>query len=724
MKRIVALAALFWLGAALDGQEPSRFVVTAPRLSSAPTIDGNLDEQAWSEAAALDSFTQLEPTEGAPASEATEVRIGYDAKTLYVAVRCHDSQKVTSVLMDRDGELANEDSVQIVLDTFLDKRSGFLFAVNPLGAQFDALVRGEGEEVNFSWDGIWTSATARDGGGWSAELAIPFRTVRFPAAEEQTWGLNVQRTVISKREYTLWKPIDRYSSGLALFKLSQAGELKGLRDLEQGRRFDLKPYVAVRGESNSEAGDDTSLDAGIDVKKNLTSELVLDLTYNLDFAEAEADNQQVNLSRFKLFFPEKRDFFLEGSSLFYFGERPDYLKSPERIFFFSRQIGLTADARQEIPVLGGAKVAGKVGGFDLGFLNLTTEELTYRDRDGEERFEPETNYTVLRVKRDLFAGSSVGVMGLNKEVSGGPDNEGAGVDWDFALGKSVKTGGFLARTRTPGLEGEDWAAQTDLVFDSKYVFAKGAYTEVGEDFNPEMGFFTRTGVREYRGNVTFLPRPKIWKLRDMIILDDFTQITDREGELREQYNRAEVDLQWQNYVVLAMKYFSNVEVLDASFEIYPGVVIPPGRYDYSNYFVGIQSIPGKPFFAFGRILGGDLYDGTFNTYFVGARIRPLPGLFSRITYEHTDVKLPAGDFIAKLLSVKVIYSLSPRLSTRALLEWRNDDNLSVNAALKWTYKPGAAFYVVYDELQDLVDRPPGVPNVRDRSLIVKSTFFF
>ncbi len=725
MKKVIAVVALICLSWPLHAQEtPSRYVVEGPAFPEPPKIDGHLREEVWEEAVLLKGFTQLEPEEGAPATEKTEVLIGYDERKLYVGVRCFVSEpgKIVSVVMDRDGNFFNEDSIRIVLDTFHDKKSGFLFAINPLGAQLDALVRGEGEQVNISWDGIWYSATVRSGDAWTAEIAIPFRTLRFPVAEIQTWGLNIQRTSIHNREYSLWKPTPR--QGDPLLRMSQAGELLGLRGLQPGRSFDVKPYLSARADRGDTLGEGTSFEVGIDVKKSITSELVLDLTYNLDFAEAEADNQQVNLTRFKLFFPEKRDFFLEGSNLFYFGERGDFIRGPERIFFFSRQIGLAADGLREIPVLGGAKVSGYAGGLGIGLLNLTTEDFTYRDRAGDEQHEAETNFTVARLRKDILEKSSVGLMWLNKEVSGGADNSGVGVDWDFGLGPHIKTGGFVAQTSTDGLDGDDWAAVADFAWESEFFYTKSSYAEVGENFNPEMGFFPRVGIREYRSNVTFIPRPKVWGLRDILIFDDFTYVTDRDGNLESRFNRAEVDLQWKSYSTISFKFFDQVEVLDRPFEIHPGVVIAPGRYSFQNYFVGAQTIPGRPVFAFARIHVGDFYGGTFSTLFAGTRLRPAKGLVSKITFEHTDVKLPEGDFIVDLVSVYVVYSVSPRLSGRALVEWRRDDNLNANISIRWTYKPGAAFYLVYDEFRNLLERPAGVGKTTDRNVIAKMTFFF
>lgn len=724
---ILVLACL--LAAPLAAEEvPAEYVIEAVHLDSAPKIDGVLDDPAWEQATVLTSFVQLEPDNGKPCTEKTRVLIGYDEKMLYIAGRFdyQDPSQLTSNFMDRDANLIYDDSIQVVLDTFRDGMNGFLFGVNPTGAQVDALVRNEGDEVNYAWDGVWYSATERTAEGWTAELAIPFRVLRFPQAEVQNWGFNVMRTMIHpERQAAAWRPNELAALRKGFFKLSQAGLLSGIRDIRPGRQYEVKPYVLARAERSDVSGDDEDFEVGVDVKKSLTSNLTLDLTYNLDFSEVEFDNQQVNLTRFKLLYPEKRDFFQEGASLFYFGDRGDTLKSTERIFFFSRQIGLTEDGQRTIPVLGGVKLSGKLGSTSVGLLNLTTEDFSYRARGSGERIDlAQTNFSVLRVKQDVFKKSSIGLMWLNKDVKDGRDNSGAGVDWDFGVGKHFKTGGFLAKTQTPGISGEDWAGMADVVWESDTLFAKGSYADVRSQFNPEMGFFPRIGVREYRGNLTFVRNPKFWDLREFWLLDDYVRVTDQEGNLESEVNRLEADLVWRNYVVLAFKYFDQTEGVKVPFEIHPGVSIQPGEYHTPSYFFGFQTIPGKPVFFFGRIQNGDLYDGTFKTRIAGFHFRPVKGFYSRVYYEHTDVTLPQAGFLIELLSVNVTYSISPRLSTRALVEWRSDDNLSANVAFKWIYKPGAAFYVVYNELRDLIDRP-GLSYVpKDQTLTIKTTFYF
>ncbi len=729
MNQAIAATLLLLATGTAPGQEtPAGPRVAVPKLSAAPTLDGHLSEGVWAEAALIDSFTQTEPDEGSPASERTEVRIGYDEKKLYFGVRCYQSEpeKIVAITMERDARLAHDDSIQIVLDTFLDRKNAFFFAVTPLGTQRDALVRNEGDEINLAWDGIWDTATSRDAEGWSAEIAIPFRTLRFPKQAVHTWGFNFRRDIIHKRERDIWRMIPRHPTVEVIYKVGQAGELTGLENIEQGKGFDIVPYTLARWDRDDVRGDATDFDVGLSVKKNLSSDLVLDLSYNLDFAEAEADRQQVNLTRFKLLFPEKRGFFLESAPLFYVGKRADLVNpSPDQILFFSRRIGLSDDGQEEIPVLGGAKISGRVGRTGIGFLNLTTDEHRYTDRGGVRHFEPRTNYTAMRLKRHLSAKSTLGALVLNKEVDEGIDNQGAAVDWEFGVGDFFKSGGFVAKTMTPGLDGGEWAGMVDAVWDSRRWFIKGVVSEVGEQFNPEMGFYRRLGVREVRADVIYdLRPPKKWGMRNILIAHDFTYVTDRDGNPETRAYFMIIEMIWKHFVALDIKFFDDVEILDVPFEISRGVTIPPGRYHFNRYFIGAQTVPAKPVFAYARISGGEFYDGDFRKYFVGVRFRPKPGFTAQIEMERNIVDLPAGDFVDDLVTGSLSYSASPHMTFRSLLQWRREDNFDAQLLFQWFYRPGSAIYLVYDEFRNLVDETGPNVVVKDQALIAKLSYFF
>ncbi len=707
-----------------------RYVVEAPRVAAAPVIDGAMAAGEWDAAAVVTGLTQLVPDEGAPATERTEVRIAYDAEHLYFGVRAWDSEadQLVANTLNRDGLLDYDDAIHIILDTFHDRKSGFLFATNPLGAQIDALVRQEGEEINLDWDGEWRCAASRDPEGFTVEIAIPFKTLRFAAAGEQVWGFNIRRSIARKQEEVFWKPMSKTYGFYARYKISQFGELSGLRDLGSGRRYQLKPYLAAGWEDqNTGRTGDEVLEAGLDVKFRLTSELVADLTVNTDFAEAEADVQQLNLTRFPLLFPEKRGFFLEGANLFYFGDRPEPYREADNLMFFSRRIGLTDHGGQAIPVLGGVKLAGEAGLYSIGALHVTTDETAYLDVLDERRIEPLTHYSVLRVKRRLFERSSIGLIGLNKDPDGAGANRVVGADWDFAFGKNLKTGGYLLRSSTPGLSGEDWAGAADVGWDSKHARMRFAYVEIGRHFNNEMGFVPRLGIRHLRADLNAILWPEKGPVRQAWFLFDIDYITDTEGAIESRLRTLQANGFFHNSAGYSFKTFDHLEVLTAPFEIHPGVVIPPGSYSFRNYFFGFQTDYSKTLGGAGRLLFGDFYDGELVQTFYGVLYRPIDGLSLAGYYERTEVELVAGEFVTGIFQGDLNYSFSPVISTKASYQWNSEKNSRLRLLFKWTYKPGADFFVVYEDLRDLTgpldrfQRQVGVPG---RSIMSKIVFAF
>lgn len=726
-----------WAALAQGGEPPvpppaTGYTVHPVRFDSPPAIDGRLDDPVWQTAPRLADFRQLEPHEGEPASEPTEVFLGYDDDSLYIGVRCHDSEpdKLVATVLTRDADIGYDDTLRIVFDTFHDGRNGFLFATNPAGIQFDALVRSEGEQINLDWDGIWKVKTSRDGGGWVAEMAIPWRSLRFPNRPEQLWGFNVERNVARKRETSHWKPMLLSYGFYARYKLSQYGELTGLEGARQGSRFQFAPYATAGGRQPQGGGSTSGVgDVGGDLKITLTSDLVADLTYKTDFSETEADEADVNLTRSPLLFPEKRGFFLEGASLFYFGDRPLPHHLPDENFlFFSRRIGLTEDGRAEIPLLGGVKLSGRQGKYGLGVLSLQTEETRKSDGFGGLIDEPRTTYSVLRVKRDLAGGSSVGVIGLSKDASGGRNNEVGGVDWDFALRPNLRTGGYFAKSSTPGVSGDDWMGSADLYWDSRNVRAHYTYREIGEGFSDELGFILRTGVRHWRADNNVILWPEKGPFQQAWFTYDFDYITDRVTDrLQTRINNVQANAFFRSSAGISYKLYDQLEVLTAPLEFKRGIAVPPGSYHFLHHFVGFQTDYTKPLGGAGRLAWGDYYDGHYVQAFGFVAYRPIPGLYTAITYQQTAVDLKAGSFKNDLFLGEVTYAFSPQLSVRTWLQWNRGDNLRTKMTLGWELRPGSKLYVVYQDIRSYVDffdpRQPlfGTPG---RSLITKTVLLF
>jgi hypothetical protein len=712
-----------------------RYTVSPVRFATPPVIDGRLDDAVWRTAAKLSDFKQLIPTEGAPASEPTEVFLGYDTDNLYIGARCYDDEprKVFATALTRDAEITYDDTLQVIFDTFRDGRNGFLFATNSAGVKVDALVRNEGEEVNYNWDAVWTVRASRDSGGWSVEMAIPWRSLRFPGRPEQDWGFNVERFVSRKQERSFWKPMLLAYGFYAPYKVSQFGGLTGLEGAQQGSRFHFNPYLLARAEKPADdrsSSNSTSIKGrvGGDVKVNVTSDLVADLTYHTDFSETEADEANVNLSRSPLLIPEKRPFFLEGANLFYVGDRPEpQHPADENFLFFSRQIGITPDGRAQIPLLGGVKLTGHEGPYDVGALSLQTEAVRGPDGYGGRIDEPRTTYRVLRLKREIGDSSSFGIMGISKDATGDQNRVGA-LDWDVSLTPNLRNGGYLAKSSTPGIQGDDWNGSTDLYWDSRNLRFHYVYTDIGRNFNDELGYIQRLGVRQYRADNNVIVWPERGPFRQAWFTYNLDYIADRDtSQIQTRINNLQANAYFRNAAGISGKFYDDLEVLDRPLEIKRGLFIPAGSYHFGNYFVGFQTDYTKPLGGAGRLAWGDYYDGHFFQYFYFVSYRPLPGLFADATYQETQVKLREGSFTTDILLAEANYAFSPELSIRTWVQWTRGANLESKLILDWELRPDSRLFVVYQDLKTYVDffdpRQPvfGTPG---RSLTVKTVFLF
>ncbi len=712
---------------AADGAD--KYIVPIKAMAATPKIDGKLDDQVWSAAPVLTDFTQFEPKEGVPASEKTVVKVGYDETNIYIGIRCFDSHPDQQVVkqLQRDGDLTFDDFVEIILDTYHDRRNGFLFAVNALGAKYDALVRNEGEEIKQEWDGQWECATARDDQGWTAELAIPFRTLRFPTTEPQSWGINIMRFMPRTSEKSFWRAFARTDGSNVRYKISKFGELTGLENLKSGRRYLMTPHVMGVAESDAHRPENPALNGGIDLKANLASNLVADLTYRLDFAEAEADLQQINLSRYPLDLPEKRAFFNEGSDMFYFGDRPEpfELGQVEKFYFFrSRQIGLTDDGRYAIPVIGGAKVTGKLGDYTVGFLNLTTDSAVIKSIGAQDQLDvPRTNYTVLRLRKDIYARSKIGFIALNKDASGSNYNRGFGADGDFAFGEHFAASGFLATTSTPGVHGQNNAGAIDTIWDSKAFRFRNMYEEVGNNFNPEMGYLARDGIKKFHSQVFMARRPTLWGLHKVNIIGDFNYVTDQQGRLLTQTEVYELGLIHKGYAGVAFIFYDHLERLDlpktVRLDSFHAPVIPIGLYRFRNFFIGGATDRRKPLSATIWFDQGGYYNGTRFRFLIQPIYRPIDRVEMAMVFDRQAFDFPDGHYTTIQMSGSLALTLPHEMSVKTLLQWTRDDIFAANVVFNWDFKPDATFYLVYNgtrEVGDLI--------VNDRSFVAKMSYNF
>jgi hypothetical protein len=706
-------------------------VATAVKVPTAPTLDGDvLGDEAWANAVPIGSFTQEQPNEGQPSSERTEVRVIFTGDTLYIGAVMYDSDPSGIIVSDarRDAPMDDTDSFQMIVDTYRDRQNGFVFGTNPAGIEYDGQVTNEGQGggglgfgsmqsggsgsgFNINWDGSWTVRTRTTDQGWSAEFAIPFRTLRYPSSESQTWGINFQRNIRRKNERTYWAPIPRQFN---LYRLSLAGSITGVQTPPL-RNFRITPYALgnVFASGEKPVASDTDYDFGGDVKYSLTPSLTLDATVNTDFAQVEVDDQQVNLDRFTLFFPEKRPFFLENAGFFSVG-------NPGEVdLFFSRRIGI-GDSGQSIPILGGGRVSGKAGKFNVGLLNMQTSD--YNDTVAS------TNFSVARVSRDLPNRSSIGAIFTNRQATGdlAGDNEYGrtfGVDGKIGIGMTTVVSGFAARTETPGVDDSEHAYNIRSQTNRPQWDLNFGFQEVGEGFNPAIGFYSRRGYRKPDAMLMTRFRPG-----DFLNLQEIRPHTSYRGfwglDGFHETGFWHVDSHWQFRDSTEVHTGMNItrEGVRTPFEIFPGVFVPPGTYDHAEAQLVAMSNQGAPFSVQMRVTAGGFFGGDRLALNPTIKFRASDALTTELNYQRNDIKLPWGDFVTNLVRTRVSYSFSPRIFTQALVQYNDRADLwSMNFRFGWLQAANTGLFVVYTDtrgLYDLFDRPERT----DRSLIVKYSY--
>jgi hypothetical protein len=721
-----AALALLGTGLSLFGAAAPEYQARAVRTARPPSIDGRLDDSAWASAEIVGKLVQREPKDGLPATEKTEIRILYDDRNLYFGIMCYDSEpgRIVAKEMRRDGELMNDDYFSIILDTFNDHRNAFAFATNPLGAQRDGLIRDEGASRNPDWDGIWVVKTRQGPDGWSAEIAIPFRTLRFSKDKEQTWGVNFHRFIARKREEDFWTPMPRSYGFFGAYKISNYGHLVGLEGIRQGEKWQVMPYL-IGGGSKDDVDQPFKLkgDAGLDLKYRLTSNVMADLTVNTDFAQVESDQEQFNLTRFEIFFPEKREFFLEGGDIFRFGERYQEHEPPSTLLFFSRTIGLSEDGR-EIPILGGVKVTGKAGKYDIGLMNILTDQTSYTTDEGESVQIERTNSSVFRLKRDIFEKSTFGVMALSKDsFAGGDYNRAAGFDFNLAFGQHFQGAGFLAKTFSPDLRGQDWAGHFNLIYESDFFQNDVSYSDIGENFDAEMGFVPRTDIRKLRWNIGVSPRPGILGIRQCFLFNYLTYIENHAGRLESRNNMTGIFNLFQSGATVFAGFMQNYEYLSEPFEIKDGVFIPVDGYHYNTALFWLESDMSRPVGGRAEIQAGDFYNGTIFSLQSQGKLRISRHFNMEFIYTLDKINLPVagGRFTTSIAGARIIYSFTPNIYAKAYIQWNSaEERFRSNFLIRWIYKPGANIYFIYNETRKL----GAAGFLEDRAVMLKVSFLF
>ena len=740
------LAILALAGTASAGQAPPRQAegtrpeIRALRVETPPIVDGEIEgDPAWSGAEPASDFWQEQPDEGRPSSERTDVRIVYTHDTLYIGVVNHDRAPGEIIVADarRDSALEDTDSFQIIFDTYRDGLNGFVFGTNPAGIEYDGQVTNEGQGggglgrgqrqqggagsgFNLNWDGAWEVRSQTTDAGWTAEFAIPFRTLRFPAGASQTWGVNFQRNIRRRNERAYWAPIPRQFN---LYRLSLAGALTGL-ETPPVRNLKATPYVLANGLQSGERPVDGKVlgDVGMDVKYSVTPSLVLDATVNTDFAQVEIDDQQVNLDRFDLFFPEKRPFFLENAGFFTVG-------NPGEIdLFFSRRIGIGRNGEQ-IGILGGGRLSGKAGKYSVGLLNMQTEEYDARLPRFGGRL-PGNNFSVARISRDLPNRSSIGGLVVNRTATGsfaGPDDHNRTFALDGKVGVRQHTvlSSFVARTETPGADGDEYAynLRTRTIvprFDLEF-----GYQEVGDAFNPEVGFLNRRGYRKPDARLMTRFRPDSFlSLQEVRPHGSYRAFYGFDGFLETMYTHIDNHWQFKNSAEVHTGMNLTEEGVRVPFEIYPGVFVPAGSYAHREAQLVLMSNEGAPVSARLEARLGGFFGGNRVAINPTVRFRSGESLTAELAYSRNDVDRPWGAFATNLVRTRVSYSFTTRTFLQTLLQYNDRADLwSVNLRFGWLQAANTGLFVVYTDtrgLYDLFDRPERT----DRSLVIKFSRMF
>jgi hypothetical protein len=696
-------------------------VAEAVPVERAPKLDGTLDDPLWQLAKPITDFRQREPLEGQPATEKTEVRILYTRRAVYFGIHCFDSNpsRIIASELRRDVSQDLDDHFEILIDSNHDRRGGYVFQVNPLGTQMDGLIveeQRDNSDLDFDagWDGVWSSNARVADDGWTVTIEMPFTTLNFTHSTEVLWGLNFKRFIRRKNEEDLWTA---YRRTFGITKVSQAGDLRGIENIGSGRLFVVKPYALARYDRQTGQDAKFPLTGGVDVKYGLTSNLVLNLTGNTDFADTEVDLEPFNLTPFKVFIPEKRQFFLENAGVFNFdiGDQDQ--------LFFSRQIGIDPVTGQQVPINGGARLTGTIGRTELGIMDVDTRS---------SGLNPYANYAVARLKESLWAGSYVGVIGIDKR-SGNPldsFNQTGGVDTRLVFFKDWFVDAHMAGTQSPGQPSGASDVGASLSYRSNWLDGIVERRKIGPNFNPEVGFIERIDSNETYGDLTFKLRPEIRGVRELQFEGEVLHAPDTRNEVSTQEWQGTFRADFNNGA------YTDDDIADVftqrittPFHIYKNVFIPNGLYHFARHELTYGSGRDRRFtYDFFERFGG-YYGGTLNEFRVRANYRPTAkfSISASETWDRFLLPLANGNFSVVLASLQGNYSFNRFLTFTGLIQMdtSNTQAVSANLRLRYNYRPDSDLYIIYNVGTQFASiAPANPPQVRETRFAVKWTYSF
>ena len=664
----------------------------AVRIETPPRVDGVLDEPFWAGIPPVTGFRQRDPVDGAPASERTEVRIAYDNDALYFGFSFFDSEpdRILRAILDRGGRISKDDRVVIALDTYLDRRNGYIFEVGALGTQDDALFSDESlDRPDWNWDGVFTTETTVNAEGWVLEMAIPFTTIRFADVEEPVMGIAIQRSIRRKNETVLWPHIGQdFVGGIA--QASQYATLTGLKDVRRGHRLEVKPFATLGGQQLAGEPDfERQSKAGLDLKYGLTSNLTLDLTWNTDFAQVETDNIQINLTRFDLFFPEKREFFLERAGLFEFGTRG------ETAVFFSRRVGLESDIR------GGARLTGQAGPISIGALALRTGGTLPDSGAGTGDSEvPAAWNSVLRLQANLRERTTAGVIATSLDRAGGRSNRVAGADFHTRFWSSSAFrvwGARLWDSRAGGSGPGNQAARAELDLENDRYALSLDRVHVGKDFDPALGFLRRRDMDEWSLWGGFRPRFESsgWARR-FSVWGGGVRTRGTGGELQSERLSSNADLLFESGERVSVVVDDRFERLHGPASI-SGRILPPGDYHFRFWEAHGSTNESRMLSMSLEGSRGGFWSGRRTRYAGSVVVKTGPHLTvgSRIARNRVSLPVADGDFTTTLVAFDITGAVSRELFAGALVQWDSlSRELQANIRVDWIHTPGSDLFLV------------------------------
>jgi hypothetical protein len=708
-----------------SAQDLEQVTVRAYRLTQPLVIDGRLDDDIYRTVEPAPAFRQQEPSIGELATEQTEMWVFFDDRNIYVSARMHDSapDRMVADEMRRDGSLYQNEHFVVVFDTFLDRRTGFFFQTNPLGGVRDALIVDE-NNANYDWNTVWDVKVHRDEMGWTSEMVIPFKSLRYPTGKEQVWGINARRWERRINEHSLLSITPPGTPpNNSVQRLANAATLVGMEVPPPARNIELKPYgvsnLTTNRVSTPPVSNRFDRDIGLDAKYGITSNVTLDVTVNTDFAQVEIDEQQVNLTRFSLFFPEKRDFFLEGQGIFDFANTGNNgFRQPDvPIMFFSRRIGL--ESGQPVPIRGGARVTGRVGRTSIGLLDIETAERS----STQLGLTPATNFLVARVKQDILRRSSIGIIATRRSprtgASGSNDLYGVDTNWNFF--ENVQGGTYYARSSTPGAAGDQSSYRGYFRYLHDRYGLEAERMKVGNAFNPEVGYVPRPDITRTDLIARFSPRPRsIRHVRKFEWNAELDRYVNGHDQLETRVASGTFRTDFHSSDQLTFTYRNDYEFVTAPFRISGGPLVPIGVYQFNEGEVQFNAGAQRAISGRMTLIAGEFYSGHRQQFEYSGRVKVSSQLAFEPRLLTSHISLAEGAFTTRLLGARTTYTLTPRMFVSGLVQYNSSLNtLESNIRWRWEYQPGSDLYVVYTDGRDTFG--PRTAALMNRGVAIKAT---